>query len=191
VLRPNIVEPEDQSMEAYQIASVVQNVLLRPTTPADLGFVLEAESAAENRPFVLQWSREQHLAALSSPACAHRIVQDALSGEIVGYVILFGLDDTNRRIEFRRVVVTAKGRGYGRAAVNMVKKFAFEELAAHRLWLDVKEFNQRARRLYECEGFTREGMLRECIRGDSGWESAYVMSILESEYWSSSKVVRQ
>jgi RimJ/RimL family protein N-acetyltransferase len=141
-----------------------------------------AESAAENRQFILQWPRDQHIAAIRSPACAHRIVEDASSGEAVGYVILFGLDDANRSIEFRRLVVTVKGRGYGRAAVRMIKKFAFEERAAHRLWLDVKEFNQRARRLYESEGFTLEGRLRECIRGETGWESVYVMAILESEY---------
>jgi RimJ/RimL family protein N-acetyltransferase len=158
------------------------HVRLRPTTTADLEFVLAAESAAENRAFILQWPRDQHIAAIESPASAHRIVEDVSSGEAVGYVILSGLDSIHRSIEFRRVVVTAKGRGYGRAAVRMIKTFAFEELAAHRLWLDVKEFNQRARRLYESEGFTVEGRLRECYRGEIGFESVYVMSILESEY---------
>jgi diamine N-acetyltransferase len=105
-----------------------------------------------------------------------------VSGEAVGYVILQGLDGIHRAIEFRRLVVTAKGCGYGRAAVRMIKTFAFEGLAAHRLWLDVKEFNHRARRLYESEGFTVEGMLRECYLGENGFESAYVMSILEAEY---------
>ena len=159
----------------------MQNVVLRPTTSADLEFVLAAESDEDNRRYILQWPRDQHITAISSPVSAHRIVEDKSSGEAVGYVIL-GLDRIHRSIEFRRVVITAKQRGYGRAAVRMVKKFAFEEQAAHRLWLDVKEFNQRARRLYESEGFTGEGMLRECLLGETGFESVYVMSILESEY---------
>jgi diamine N-acetyltransferase len=160
----------------------VKKVILRPTTIADLEFVMVAESAEENRPFVLQWPREQHIAAINSFESAHRIIEDAESRAAVGYAILLGLGGVHRSIEFRRLVVTAKGRGYGRAAVNMIKKFAFEEQAAHRLWLDVKEGNQCARRLYESEGFTLEGLLRECFRGESGWESVYVMSILESEY---------
>jgi RimJ/RimL family protein N-acetyltransferase len=160
----------------------VKNVLLRPTTTADLDFVLAAESAAENREFILPWPRDQHLAAINSTASAHRIVEDETSGQPVGYLILLGLGGIHRSIEFRRVVVTAKGCGYGRAAVRMVKTFAFAELAAHRLWLDVKEFNHRARRLYESEGFTVEGLLRECCLGQTGFESLYVMSILESQF---------
>jgi diamine N-acetyltransferase len=161
---------------------LVRDVILRSTTTSDLDFVLAAESDAENRAFVLTWTRDQHATAIGSPGFAHRIVADASSGQSVGYVILLGLDGLHRAIEFRRLVITAKGCGYGRAAVRAIKRLAFEELGAHRLWLDVKEFNQRARRLYESEGFVVEGLLRECYLGSGGFESVYVMSILESEY---------
>jgi RimJ/RimL family protein N-acetyltransferase len=63
-----------------------------------------------------------------------------------------------------------------------VKRFAFVERRAHRLWLDVKEQNHRARSLYESEGFTLEGVLRECLKGAEGFESLVVMSMLASEY---------
>jgi len=66
----------------------------------------------------------------------------------------------------------------------MVKKLCFEEWRAHRLWLDVKEHNMRARHLYESEGFVREGVLRECIRNGETYESLIVMSMLEQEYFS-------
>ena len=72
--------------------------------------------------------------------------------------------------------------GIGRAAVRLVKRFAFRKHGAHRLWLDVKEHNDRARRLYQAEGFIVEGVLRECLRGDSGFASLVVMSLLASEY---------
>lgn len=158
------------------------DVVLRPTTIADLDFVLAAEAAPDNRRFVLQWSREQHVTAIGSPNIAHRILEDPLKRQAVGYVILLGLEEPHRSIEFRRLVVTEKGRGYGRAAVRAIKRFAFEEFGAHRLWLDVKEFNHRAKQLYASEGFTTEGLLRECYVGEGGFESVYVMSMLESEY---------
>ncbi|MCI0538920.1 MAG: GNAT family N-acetyltransferase [Verrucomicrobiales bacterium] len=158
------------------------DVILRPTTTADLDFVLAAESDPENRRFVLQWPREQHIAAIDSSAFAHRIVEDARSGQSVGYMILMGLNGPHRSIEFRRLIITAKGCGYGRGAVRAIKRLAFEDLAAHRVWLDVKDFNHRARRLYESEGFQAEGLLRECYLGEAGFESVYVMSILQSEY---------
>jgi diamine N-acetyltransferase len=59
---------------------------------------------------------------------------------------------------------------------------AFDTLTAHRLWLDVKEWNLRARTLYEREGFRYEGTLRECCKETTGYSSLIVMSILESEY---------
>jgi RimJ/RimL family protein N-acetyltransferase len=51
-----------------------------------------------------------------------------------------------------------------------------------RLWLDVKESNERARHVYESEGFLVEGILRECLKGEYGFESLVVMSILRDEY---------
>lgn len=85
-------------------------------------------------------------------------------------------------IELRRVVIVDKGRGYGRAVVRTVKELAFGELHAHRLWLDVKVHNDRARVLYLEEGFVEEGTLRECVRAPDGYESLVVMSLLRNEY---------
>jgi len=157
-------------------------IRLRRTSEGDLDFVLAAEGAEENRRFVGQWTREQHREAMSNPDLAHLVVESVEHSRPVGYVIMAGLLDANRALEFRRVVITDKGRGYGREVLRAVKKMAFEELKAHRLWLDVKEQNRRARLLYESEGFVAEGVLRECVSAGGGWESLVLMSVLEQEY---------
>jgi diamine N-acetyltransferase len=82
-------------------------------------------------------------------------------------------------------------RLYGRAAVRAIKRHAFETLAAHRLWFDVKEHNTRARAVYEKEGFCYEGTLRECQKGPDGFESLVVMSVLEHEYRHASPPVQR
>ena len=154
---------------------------LRPTTEADLDFVLDAEQNADNRQFITVWNRERHQQAANSDDERHYIVESAADGQRVGYVLVAGLTNPNRSIEFRRMVITDKAKGYGRETLRFVKKLAFEELKAHRLWLDVKEHNSRARSLYESEGFVVEGTLRECIKTDSGYESLVIMSILSEE----------
>ena len=159
-----------------------QMIRLRPTSENDLDFVLSAEQSAENRSFVSVWAREQHLDALTSQDLSHLIIENTADATRVGYIILAGFADANHSIEFRRIVVTEKNKGYGREALRLVKKLAFEELKAHRLWLDVKEHNVRARHLYESEGFVPEGVLRECIKADVGFESLVVMSMLSREY---------
>ena len=156
-------------------------IRLRPTTSNDLDFVLAAEQDPNNRPFILPWPRDRHVAALNDPDLVHQmLVHDSLGP--VGFVILAGLGDPHGNLEFRRIVVTWKRRGFGRAAVQLVKRFAFVQRQAHRLWLDVKEQNPRARALYESEGFVVEGVLRECLKGDGGFESLILMSMLASEY---------
>ena len=161
-------------------------IRLRPTIEADLDFVLGAEQAAENRAFVGAWTREQHRAALESEFLSHLVIENA-DGERVGYVILAGLADSNESIEFRRIVVTEKNRGYGKEALREIKKLAFEGLKAHRLWLDVKKANARARHIYETEGFQTEGVLRECLKTENSYESLVVMSMLRGEYERRSK----
>ena len=158
------------------------NIRLVRTSKADLDFVLSAEQSPENRGFVTVSSREQHLAAINSDDLSHLLIENPGDGSRVGYIILAGLADPNQSIEFRRIVVTEKGRGYGKEALRLVKKLAFEELKAHRLWLDVREHNVRARHLYEAEGFIAEGMMRECVKTDGGFESLVLMSILSREY---------
>jgi RimJ/RimL family protein N-acetyltransferase len=75
----------------------------------------------------------------------------------VGFVLLAGLRRDDRVIEFRRIVITTPGQGFGRAAIRCVKHLAFDAFGCRRLWLDVKPDNVRARALYASEGFREDG----------------------------------
>lgn len=158
---------------------------LRQTTGADLPFVVQLERAAENAPFIGSWSEEQHGAALEDADTAHLIIEaepGSAGSDPLGYVILTGLAGPDASICLKRLVVAHKGQGHGRAALRLVKALAFEKYGAHRLWLDVKDFNTRARRLYESEHFVFEGVLRECLKAGDAYQSLVVMSILEQEW---------
>lgn len=155
---------------------------LRPTIVRDLDFVLAAERSAENRDLVGQWSLAQHQSALSDLDIKHLIVEDAHTQRALGYIILAGITSPNESIEFRRIVVAEKGRGYGKQALRLVKQLVFEQIGAHRLWLDVLATNLRARHVYEYEGFVVEGTLRECFKVGDKFESLVVMAMLRREY---------
>jgi diamine N-acetyltransferase len=64
----------------------------------------------------------------------------------------------------------------------VAKKIAFDDLGAHRFWLDVQRRNTRARALYDSEGFVLEGELREAVRVPGGFETLAVMSMLAAEF---------
>lgn len=158
------------------------HVRLRPTLLDDLEFVISVENDPVNRPFITPWDRTQHEAAVRFPDFRHFIVEAGDSPAPVGFVILVGCRSPHHSLELKRMVVQAKGRGVGRACLRLLKKVAFNDLGAHRFWLDVRTHNTRAKALYETEGFVEEGRLRECVRTDGGYESLVVMSMLEDEY---------
>ena len=158
------------------------SIHFRPSTEQDLPFILAAERAPENRRFVDQWTQAQHETALKNTDFRHMIIERLSDREIVGYLILAGLESPHGSIEFRRLVITEKGKGYGGQALRLVMQFAFQQRGAHRLWLDVKDHNARARQLYRTTGFFEEGTLRECHKTRDDYESLVIMSMLRSEY---------
>lgn len=157
-------------------------IRLRPTMQSDLDFVLSLEQDPDNLPFITPWERTQHEAAIRFPDFRHFIIEAGPELDAAGFVILIGCRSQNQSLELKRMVVQAKGQGYGRAALRVVKKVAFDDLGAHRLWLDVKRRNARAKALYDSEGFVVEGELREAVRVQGGFESLVVMSMLETEF---------
>ncbi|MBK1813236.1 GNAT family N-acetyltransferase [Clostridium sp. YIM B02505] len=159
-------------------------IILRNTKESDLDFVVNSERNPENAKYIGQWTKEQHKDSLFQEDILHLIVEEKATNKPIGYVILAGITNKNKSIEFRRIVISSKGKGLGRETLKLVKKVAFENLHAHRLWLDVRYKNQRAQRLYKSEGFVEEGILRECILYDQNYESLIVMSILKNEYTS-------
>ncbi len=156
-------------------------VRLRPTGEDDLDFVLREEGDDANRLFIGRWPRGRHLEALAGEDVEHLIAEHG-SGAPVGYAILTGVGNPGRILCFKRLMVAEKGRGYGRAVLRLIRERAFGDLGAHRLWLDVKEGNARARGLYESEGFVQEGVLRDSFWTGDVHESLVVMFILESGY---------
>lgn len=157
-------------------------ILVRNTKEEDLSFVIDSERQQENEQYVGQWSKDQHRNSLFQEDILHLIVEDKSTNKPVGYVIIAGLTNPNQNVEFKRFVISQKGKGFGRETLKLVKKIAFESLNAHRLWLDVRAKNKVAQKLYKSEGFIEEGVLRECVLYKENYESLIIMSLLKNEY---------
>jgi len=152
---------------------------LRPTRDDDLDFVVAAEADPDNAPFLAPSPRAEHLQFLGDPRQRHLIAE--AGGRAVGFALL-RLHPESRAVELRRIAVTEKGRGYGRAALRLAIEQAFEEHGAHRLWLDVKPHNERARSLYRSAGFVEEGLMRDALFDGGEFQSLILMSILRPEW---------
>lgn len=149
-------------------------VRFRPTEEADLTYVLALEADPDTAPYIERWPLEQHRRALVEEAVAHWVLEDVERGVKVGFVILRDLGAQS--IELKRIAVSDKGRGYGRDAVRLVKEAAFGHFDAARVWLNVYDFNRRARAVYEAEGFVVETTRPACEAG-CGEGTAQVMGV--------------
>lgn len=159
------------------------SLTFRWTRESDLDEVLHLESEQENRSLILPWTHQQHRDACSDPDLAHLVIETRHEHRLVGFLLLAGRESVHRSIEFRRIVIAEKGKGYGKEALGLVKQIVFEQWNAHRLWLDVFDFNQRARHVYASQGFIEEGLLRECIFVGDKFASLVLMSLLAQDYF--------
>ena len=160
-------------------------VRLRPTMQSDIPFVLSLEHDDANLPFITPWERTQHEAAIRFPDFRHFFVVGGDGRDAAGFVILIGCRSQHHSLELKRMVIQDKRQGYGRAALRIAKKIAFDDLGAHRFWLDVKSRNTVAKSLYDSEGFVPEGTLREAVKVPGGFDSMIVMSMLHAEFGAS------
>jgi RimJ/RimL family protein N-acetyltransferase len=74
------------------------------------------------------------------------------------------------------------GKGYGRDAMKVILRFAFQELNLRRVALDTFEYNPRAIHSYEKVGFVHEGRARKFLyREGRRWDLIF-MGILREEW---------
>jgi len=155
-------------------------IKLTNTALNDIEKIVEFEKS--NQQFVSQYPKQKHIALLSDPDYLHLSIKRIDNDNLVGHMIIFGLLNPNKVLEFRRITVCERGLGFGREAIVLLKQLCFEKLKFHRLWLDVYDHNSKAIKLYESEGFIKEGTLRESIKTDFGYKSQIIYAMLENEY---------
>ena len=128
-------------------------IRLRPTTPADLDFVLTLEHHPDQRPFIGQWTREQHLDTMARPDREHWIIERAEDGAPQGYLIAYDVRAAGYGIYIKRIAITEKSKGVGREALREFLAHALRDHRAASVWLAVRHHNTRAQRAYAAVGF--------------------------------------
>ena len=75
-----------------------------------------------------------------------------------------------------------QGRGYGQSAITQTLDLAFNTNNLHKVWLMVRESNEKARHVYGKCGFREEGVMREEYLLNGRFENMVRMSILDHEF---------
>jgi len=159
-----------------------EKIRVRMTEQGDLKYVMQTETDAMHAKFIGQNSPEEHIAMMRHPDILHLIIEENESKLPVGYMIIAGKKNIDNAVEIRRIAISNKQQGYGSEALELAVKLSFEELSAHRVWLDVRVHNEIAQHAYESAGFVYEGVLRDAARLGDKYESVKIYSMLRPEY---------
>ena len=72
--------------------------------------------------------------------------------------------------------------GYGTSATRASLELAFKEFGLYRVWVDIPEYNEAARHMFDHLGFVHEGTLRKSRPHEGARFDSVVMGILGTEY---------
>ena len=127
-------------------------VTLRPSRAGDLAWITALERRPDHLDAIGQWSDAEHLAAIEGrDGREHWIIER--EGERAGYLIACDRREAGTGIYVKRILVEAKERGTGRAALAAFLEQAFARPGADGVWLIVRNGNERARHVYASLGF--------------------------------------
>lgn len=99
---------------------------------------------------------------------------------IIGYIALSKINAVHRSAELgvRIGADEMRGKGYGRAAITLALRYAWNQLNLNRVCLTVLAGNGRAIAAYRAAGFQQEGVLRQAAFMNGAWCDVIQMGIL-------------
>lgn len=147
----------------------------------EINTIIEFERHEDNRNFIWSGTYEEHKAEMKDKNHLLLVFKRKTDQVIIGYALI-KLDFKSEIFELRRIVVSDKGKGYGKEAMLAILKYAFEERTTNRFWLDVYPDNTIGIKLYEGLGMHRDGVLRQNYKSERGYLDQIIYSMLISEY---------
>ncbi len=150
-------------------------------TEKDIDIILELENHKDNRNYLWQGTFEEHMSEINDKNSMLVVFKRKDNNEIIGYS-LSHINFKSDVFELRRIVISDKGKGYGRETLLGIIKYCFEVVKCNRFWLDVYPDNEKGINLYKSVGMHHDGTLRQSYKSERGYLDQMIFSILKEEY---------
>lgn len=130
---------------------------------------------------ILKFLSERNMYWANMPSSIDFIAKS--SGETIGGASLYNIRWFNRNAYVSIFVdIDKQGRGYGKAILRSILKFAFEIMNLERITAEIYEYNEHSIKLFESSGFVVEGRLRKAKYMDGKYWDIIVYGLLKDEY---------
>jgi len=102
----------------------------------------------------------------------------------MGVVDLYDLNPLHLRAGVGLLIADpeSRGRGYGTAALELVKQYAFDHLLLHQLFASVQSDNQHSLSLFTAQGFQPCGTRKHWFRGQQGWTDELLLQCFSNRH---------
>ncbi|MGI9383752.1 MAG: GNAT family N-acetyltransferase [Methyloligellaceae bacterium] len=147
---------------------------LRPATLGDVPWIMAQERRPEFAAYIHRSSEAQHRQRMVDPDRVYLIAEDERGGR-TGFALLAGRQASENGVELARMAVTEPGQGLGATLLEALLDWITVELAPARIWLDVFEDNERARRAYRRAGFVETERLPDPVERLDGTAAHLVL----------------
>jgi len=148
----NFMHGAFRCVEEPKILTSWGKLRLRIANIDDYDFINKAERDEDTTSWVGNWPLGLRIQQFGDNNFFQTIVETN-EGHSVGFIDFRDMmHDT--QVELKRIVIAEKGKGYGKEAMYLSQKFAFEFLGRNRLYLGTKQTNVRAQHVYHSTGFT-------------------------------------
>lgn len=157
-----------------------EGVVLRAPDDGDAPWITQAWNDPDIAEFIVGMPPPRRW---TSSAAAELVIADAGHGEPLGLISLrIAERDPGLAAVGYWLRPEARGRGAATVAVQLVARWAFDELGVQRLELTTAPENVASQRVAERVGFTREGVLRGLVATkDDGRRDSVMFSLLPAD----------
>lgn len=129
-----------------------KRILIRKAHLEDADFMHAVELDEENTPWIGNWPLGWRIAKFGDKDFLQTIIEKE-DGTPIGIIIFCDMLHLKTKLQLKRIAILEKGKGYGREALYLAQKLAFEVLGTKHLYLGTKENNLRAQSIYKATGF--------------------------------------
>lgn len=170
-------------MKEYQDGGA--GIYLRPMTREDTDMIVAWRNSDSVRKYFIYrapFTREGHenwiRTMVETGKAVQMIICDIATDRPLGSVYIRDIDRQHNKAEYGIFIgeVSARGRGVGTAAAELMLRYSFEKEGLHRVYLRVFADNLQAIRSYEKAGFVREGLLKDDVRIDGEYRDIVWMA---------------
>ena len=109
-----------------------------------------------------------------------RLVIVTNNEEAVGFVDLFDFDPKNDKVGLGVLVLDhARGKKYGREALELLIEYTFKNLYVHQIYANVLEDNIASVKLFESLGFVKAGVKKDWVLEGNHYKNEYLFQLIK------------